>query len=148
MCQREPLERCFMRLRQGPYLVRSARGIRTARHEISRCLDDPASLPQFLHQDVAKNAALFLVVVILPRAKLVQHPPRNERARRQLRCWVRKILPCYRAMVFEDSDVLEALILFQVLDSLGCQAQKALDLGVARVPQLMVMFGVLDQDLM
>src|SRR4051812_10603263 len=123
-----------MRLRKDPYLVRRARSVRTARHKIADRLNDPASLPQLLRQDVAKNAAFFLAVVILPGAKLVQHAPRDERAGGQLRSRVREVLPGDGAVVLKDGDVLESLVLFQVLDPLPRQAQEPLDLGVAGIP--------------
>src|SRR4051812_19944693 len=147
MAQRIPLKRCFMCLRKYPYLVRRPRRIRTARDKIADLFDDPAALPQLLRQDVAKDAALFLAVIVLARAKLVQHSPRDERARRQLRRGMRKILTCHCAMVLEDGDVLEPLVSFQVLYPLRCQSQKALYFRVAGIPELMIVLWVFDQHL-
>src|SRR5947209_5215552 len=123
-----------MRLRQDPNLVRRARSVRATRNEIAHSLDDPVSLPQLLHQNVAKNAALFLAVVILTCSKLMQNPPWHERARGQLRTRMREVLPCHRSMILKNGDVLEPLVFFQVLNALRGQPEEAFDLYVARVP--------------
>ena len=58
---------------------------------------------------------------------------------------MRKILPCYSSMILKNGHVFESLIQLKVLDTLRCQTQKSFYLRVARVPQLVIMFRILDQ---
>ena len=51
------------------------------------------------------------------------------------------------SVILEDADVLEAGIAFQVLNAVRDQQQELLDLSIARVPQLPVVLGILDQHL-
>src|SRR4051812_41658159 len=145
MCHRPTLERSFMGLRQDPNLVRRARSIRTARNKISYGFDDAASLFHLLRQDVAKNATLFLVVVILACTQFVQNTPRHKSRRCQVRRWVCKILPRHRPMILEDGDIFEPLVQLQILNPLRRQTKKLFYLSIRGVPQLMVVSWIFNQ---
>ena len=51
------------------------------------------------------------------------------------------------AVIFEDADVLEARVAFQILNALRGQQQKLFDFSVAGIPQLPVVAKILDQHL-
>jgi hypothetical protein len=52
------------------------------------------------------------------------------------------------AEVLEHADVAETLVAFQVLNSLSCEKQELLDLGVVGLPQLAVVLGIFDKHFM
>src|SRR5947209_8719633 len=105
-----------MGLRQDPNLIRCARRIRAARNEVTDGFDDPTALPQLLREDVTKHAPLFLAVIVLAGAQLVQHAAWHKRGRRQMRRRVSEILPRYCSMILENGHVFESLIALEILD--------------------------------
>ena len=78
--------------RENPSLVRIARSISAGNHEISANFDDALSARGFLREDVAKNAAFLLFVVVKAGAQFVKDATGNERCRGELRIRVRKLL--------------------------------------------------------
>src|SRR5258705_11292470 len=58
-----------------------------------------------------------------------------------------KLLARAPPLILEDADVLEAAVALQILDSLRDQPQKLLNLGIARVPEVSVMVGIFEQQL-
>src|SRR5690348_5648484 len=141
------LERGIVSAGKYPGFVRRPRSIRTGSNKISANLDDARAGGSFLRKNVAKNATFFLVVVIEPGAKFIKHSARNECGRGQLRVGMSELLARARPEILEDADVAEAGVAFEVLDALGNEQEELLDLGVAGVPELAVMFRVLDQQL-
>src|ERR1700731_1696743 len=122
--------------RQDPGLIGDARRIGTKGEIVSACLNDAQSLPLFLLDNVAENAAFFAHEVLAAGAQLVEHAPRNEHGRGKLRRRVAEFLPGTLAVVLEETDILDAWVALQVEDAFGGQAEKVCDLIVAGVPQM------------
>ena len=100
-----------------------------------------------LRKDVAEDAALFHPVVLARRTQFIQDTARNKRGGDDLRGGVVELLSGMAAEILDDADVLEAAILLEVVDTLSAKRQVLLDLAVVGVPQLAVVAGILDDDL-
>ena len=100
-----------------------------------------------LGEDVAEHAAFLGLEVIPSGAQFVKHSAWYESGRGELRSGMLEFLSRSHTVILEDADVLEARILLQILNALGRQQQKLLDLGIARIPQLPIVMQALHQDL-
>jgi hypothetical protein len=58
-----------------------------------------------------------------------------------------EFLPGAGTVVLEDADVFEALVPLEVLDALGGEEEELLNLSVRSAPQLAIVAGVLDENL-
>ena len=79
--------------------------------------------------------------------QFVQNAARNKCRGHDLRGGVVEFLTGVVTEVLDDADVLEAVIFLKVVDAMGTQRQVLFDLAVIGVPQLAVVTGVLDDDL-
>ncbi len=144
----EALESRFVGAGQNPGFVRHAWSVRAKRDEIAASLQDTQVLLHLLRNDVAENAALFLLEVFAAGAQFIKHAAWDKGGRGELRSGVLELLPCAGAVVLENADVLEAPVALEVLNALRGQLQKRLDLGIAGIPQLAVVPGILHQHFM
>src|SRR5215813_1566559 len=71
-----------------------------------------------LPNDVAENAALFFVVVVPAVVDFFAHAPRNNRKRYQLRVRVLDGGASCFAVILENKDITEALVVLQVQHSI------------------------------
>src|SRR5208282_3659711 len=108
----------FMAARHNPGFIGNPRRIRTESHVVSAGFYDAQTLPLFLRQNVAENAALLALKIVAAGAQFVEHAARHERGRSELRCGVIEFLSRSGAMILEDADVLEPAIALQILDAL------------------------------
>src|ERR1017187_10937564 len=108
--QASALERGLMVARQNPGLVGNARSVRSNRHIIAARLNHTRRLPLLLGKNVAENAALFGHEIFTPRAQLVKHSPRHEHRGGNLRRGMAELLPGVRAVILEETNVLDPRI--------------------------------------
>src|SRR5438270_5704267 len=99
-----------MRARQNPGFIGHARSIRTKSDIIATNLHDPLVLAFFLRDDVAEDAAFFLVEIIAAGAQLVKDAAGNERSAGQFHGRMLKFLSGGDAVVLVNADVLETLV--------------------------------------
>ncbi len=57
-----------------------------------------------------------------------------------------KFLPGAGAEVFEEADIFNARIVFQIEDALGGEVQKLFNLSVAGIPEMAVVLRIFDDD--
>src|SRR6266849_6635869 len=143
----ETLKGGFVDARNDPGFVRYAWGVRTERDKVTPHFDHPLVLLQLLGNDVAKDAAFFGFEIIPASAQFIEHPARYESVGRQLRCGMLEFLAGVGSMGFEDADVLETRIAFQILDAMRDQQQELFQFSIACGPKLPVMPEVLYQHL-
>src|ERR1700735_1358672 len=127
-------KRCFelmvMRFRHQPHFERHARSVRAKSIVVARIIYNAFGLPNFLSQNVAKDAPLVGAIPFSRAPQFVQNSPRYERRRRNLRVRVRPFLSRLRPLVLEYSDVLESRIPFQIRDAQRVRFQHSLDFFV------------------
>lgn len=132
---------------EDPGLVRSARRVGASRAEVAAHLDDACPAGGLLRKDVAKDTALFLLVVLQAGTELVEHAARNKSGCGELRVGMGKLLSRCRTEILEHADVAEAGVAFEVLNALGHEQEELLDFRLAGVPKMAVVLGVFDQQL-
>ena len=129
-----------------PRLIGSARRVRAGGKIVAANFDDALFLLLFLRKDVAKDAALFQLVMFASRSQFVQDTTRNKGGGYHFGSGMVELLPGMAAEVLDHADVLEAAILLKVVDALSTKRQVLLDLAVVGVPQLSIVAGVFDDD--
>src|ERR1700722_1599396 len=87
------LEGGLMIARQNPGFVRNPRRIGSNRDIIPARLNHTRRLPLLLAENVAEDTALFGHKIFAPRPQLVEHSPRHEHRRGDLRSRVAELLP-------------------------------------------------------
>src|ERR1041384_4657070 len=103
-----------MLLRQNPRLKRKARRVWSQRQEVFVLIHNARSVINFLPDDVAENAALFVQEILLCALQFFDHVDRNNGQRDQLRMGVLERFTRSFTVVLENEDVLEPLVLLQV----------------------------------
>jgi hypothetical protein len=136
-----------MVMRENPGLERNTRSIGAAGYVLATHFHDADLLLNFLREDVAEHATLFGYVVIPGGAEFIQHASRNECRADDLRSGMVELLPGYRSVILEDADVLEATVTLEILYSLCAKDEELLNLSVRGDPEMSVVSGVLDEDL-
>src|SRR5580698_8774826 len=124
--------------RCNPRLKRHSRSIGTTGHIFPANLDHALLLLLLLAQNVAKDATLLHLVMLLGRAQLIEHTSRNEGRGHNLRRRMVELLSRHRSVILEHRNVLEAHISLQVLDALAAERQILLDLSIVGIPQMAV----------
>src|SRR5579862_217894 len=76
-------KRRFMGARQNPAFIGHTGRKRSERDKVTAYFDHPLVLLDFLGNNVAKDAAFFLLVVISSGAQFIKHASRHERSRGQ-----------------------------------------------------------------
>jgi hypothetical protein len=77
-----------------------------------------------LRDDVAEDAAFFLLEVVASGAEFIEHTAWHKGRGSELRIRVIEFLPGVGPMVLEDAHVFEALIALEILDALGGEGKK------------------------
>src|SRR5579885_1991232 len=93
---------------EDPGFVGDARGIRAESNVVAAQFEHAQALALFLSDDVAEDAALFLLVVVAAGAQFVQHAAGNESRGGQLCIGVFEFLAGVGAEILEDAHVLDA----------------------------------------
>src|SRR5580698_6703743 len=137
-----------MAARHDPGFIGDARRIGTEGRIVSANFNDAQALTLLLRQYVAKNAAFFALVIIARGSEFVEHASRYESGRSELESRMVELLPCSLAVIFENADVFEAAVAFQILKPLRGQTQKLFDFGITRIPQVTVMTWIFEQNFM
>src|SRR4029077_6926320 len=132
-----------MGARENPGFIRNARRIRTKGNVISTSFHDAHGLTFLLVQNVAENAPLLAEEIFTAGTQLIEHAARYEHSRRELRGRMIEFLPCVRAVVLEETQVLDPGIILKVEDALGREAQKQFDFAIRRLPQMALVVGIL-----
>ena len=133
-----------MASRHDPGFIGNPRRVRAQGNKVASHFQHALILLQFLRNDVAEDTAFLLLEVIAAGSQLIEHAPRHEGGRGELGCRMFELLPSAGSVILEDADVFEASVAFQILNSMGNQQKELFDFGVARVPQMPVVPGVLD----
>src|ERR1700730_10551687 len=101
-----------MGLWQQPHFKRKTWCIGCQSNEMLIFSDDPLPGIALLPDNVAKNAALFLVVIVPAIVDLFAHATRNDRQGDQLRVRMfQRSARCF-AVIFENEDIAKALVVF------------------------------------
>src|ERR1700760_1233962 len=95
---------------QHPDLKRYARSVWAQRVIVALHIDDALPLFFVLPDDVAKNAALFILVPLMGGTEFVLDASRHENRRRDLRVCARPFFSRKGALILENAHVLEARI--------------------------------------
>src|ERR1700674_3637886 len=135
-----------MAARHNPGFIRDARGIGAEGDVVSAIFEDAQGLMLLLRQNVAENAPLLAFEIVTSSAELVEDAPRHEGGCGQLRSRVLEFLSGALAVILENADVLKSAVALQILNPQRDQAQELLDFDIARVPEMAVMAGILEQD--
>src|SRR5713101_7633892 len=116
-----------MLLGQKPDLKREPRGVGSQGNELGILGDDADLRFHLLADDVAEDAALFLLVIVLAAVHFLAHALGDNRQRNQLRMGVLERRPGSLAVVLENQDVTEALVILQVEDAVAIGPQHLFD---------------------
>src|SRR6266849_2515049 len=116
-----------MLLGQKPDLKREPRGVGSQGNELGVLGDDADLRFHLLADDVAEDAALFLLVIVLAAVHFLAHALGHDWQRNQLRMGVLERRPGSLAVVLENQDVTEALVIFQVEDAVAIGPQHLFD---------------------
>ena len=112
---------------QQPHFKRETRRVRRQRDEVIVFADHPFAGVALLANHVAENAALFFVVVVPATVHFFAHAARNDRQRDQLRMGMLQRSAGGLAVIFENQDVAEALVVFQVEHAVAVRPQNVFD---------------------
>ena len=134
--------------RQNPGFVGNARSVGAEREIVAAGFNHPQSLAFLLLNDVAEDTAFLADEIFASGAQLVEHAPRDEHGRGDLRRGMAEFLAGILAIVFEQADVLDARVALEVENALGGEAKEVRDLIVAGIPQMPVVARIFDQHFM
>ena len=92
MGQRRVLEASVVGTRENPGFIRSPGSIRAGGDKVPANLDDALSARSLLREDVTKDAALLLPVIVKSGAQLIKDAAGNKSCCCELRIRMRKLL--------------------------------------------------------
>src|SRR5258708_16534973 len=131
----------------NPGLIWNAWRIRAEGYVVSTIFDDAQTLMLFLGQDVAEDATLFGLEIVASGAELVEDAARHESGCGELGSRVVEFRSGPHAVILENADVLKSAVTLQILNPQRDQAQELLNFAIARVPEMAVMTGIFEQNL-
>ncbi len=143
--QGRALEKGIVRAREDPGFVWNARSVGTGGEKVAARFDHAYRLLFLLRDDVAEDAALLLLEVLLAGAQLVEDAARDEGGGRQLRSRVIELLASGASEILVDGDVLEAAVALEVGNARAGENKELLHFGVGGAPVIPVVARVLDQ---
>src|SRR6202021_1097236 len=97
------------------------RRIGSNRDIIPARLNHTRRLPLLLAENVAENTALFGHKIFAPRPQLVEHSPRHEHRRGDLRSRVAELLPRSGTVILKQTDVLDPRVALEIQNALSRQ---------------------------